>query len=44
LRITVSQGLVGLEPDDADLGALYARADAAMYQAKRQGRNRIVRL
>lgn len=43
-RITVSQGLVGLGPEDADLGALYARADAAMYQAKRQGKNRIVQL
>ncbi|GLK60532.1 hypothetical protein GCM10017624_26940 [Azotobacter vinelandii] len=28
-RITVSQGLVGLEAGDVDLGALYARAGAA---------------
>ncbi|GAB3377179.1 sensor domain-containing diguanylate cyclase [Azotobacter armeniacus] len=42
-RITVSQGLVGLGPDD-DLGALYARADAAMYQAKQQGKDRVVLL
>lgn len=44
LRITVSQGLAGLEPGDADLGSLYARADAAMYLAKRQGKNRVVLL
>lgn len=41
-RITVSQGLVSLRPDDTSLSALYARADEAMYQAKRQGKDRIV--
>ncbi|WP_159970660.1 sensor domain-containing diguanylate cyclase [Pseudomonas sp. 8Z] len=40
--ITVSQGLTVLRPGDASLEALYARADAAMYQAKRQGKNQIV--
>lgn len=40
--ITVSQGLTVLRPGDANLEALYARADAAMYQAKRQGKNQIV--
>jgi diguanylate cyclase (GGDEF)-like protein/PAS domain S-box-containing protein len=41
--VTVSQGLTGLGDEDADLDALFARADAAMYQAKRQGKNQIVR-
>jgi diguanylate cyclase (GGDEF)-like protein/PAS domain S-box-containing protein len=40
--ITVSQGLTNLRDDDTGLEALYARADAAMYQAKRQGKNQIV--
>jgi diguanylate cyclase (GGDEF)-like protein/PAS domain S-box-containing protein len=40
--ITVSQGLTYLRDDDLGLEALYARADAAMYQAKRQGKNQIV--
>lgn len=40
--ITVSQGLTALTSKDANLEALYARADEAMYQAKRQGKNQIV--
>ena len=40
--ITVSQGLTSLLATDATLDALYARADAAMYAAKRQGKNQIV--
>lgn len=40
--ITVSQGLTVMRADDVSLEALYARADAAMYQAKRQGKNQIV--
>ncbi|GFM50002.1 GGDEF domain-containing protein [Pseudomonas capsici] len=40
--ITASQGLTNLGPEDSSLEALYARADAAMYQAKRQGKNQIV--
>ncbi|WLG85120.1 sensor domain-containing diguanylate cyclase [Pseudomonas cucumis] len=40
--ITVSQGLSSLTPDDENLDSLFARADAAMYQAKRQGKNRII--
>ncbi|PTS86054.1 diguanylate cyclase [Pseudomonas sp. HMWF032] len=40
--ITLSQGLTSLRPDDAGLDALYARADAAMYRAKRQGKNQVV--
>lgn len=40
--ITVSQGLTSLTADDEKLDSLFARADAAMYEAKRQGKNRIV--
>ncbi len=40
--ITVSQGLTSLLPEDENLDSLFARADAAMYEAKRQGKNRIV--
>ncbi|HWV11359.1 MAG TPA: sensor domain-containing diguanylate cyclase [Pseudomonas sp.] len=40
--ITVSQGLAHLRGDDASLDTMFARADAAMYTAKRQGKNRIV--
>ncbi|MDF0734153.1 sensor domain-containing diguanylate cyclase [Pseudomonas entomophila] len=41
--VTVSQGLTGLLDEDEALDSLYARADAAMYRAKRQGKNQIVR-
>ncbi|MBK5010828.1 sensor domain-containing diguanylate cyclase [Pseudomonas sp. S60] len=40
--VTISQGLTGLTAEDDTLDSLYARADAAMYQAKRQGKNQIV--
>lgn len=40
--ITVSQGLSSLTPEDESVDSLFARADAAMYQAKRQGKNRII--
>jgi len=40
--ITASQGLTNLGKQDQSLEALFARADAAMYQAKRQGKNQIV--
>ncbi|UVE18024.1 sensor domain-containing diguanylate cyclase [Pseudomonas sp. LS44] len=41
-RVTVSQGLTSLTSSDQLLDNLYTRADAAMYQAKRQGKNQIV--
>ncbi|MNJ12251.1 putative diguanylate cyclase YdaM [compost metagenome] len=40
--VTVSQGLTGITDADESLDSLFARADAAMYQAKRQGKNQIV--
>ena len=40
--ITVSQGLTSLTAEDESLDSLFARADAAMYEAKRQGKNRII--
>ncbi|WP_338921346.1 sensor domain-containing diguanylate cyclase [Pseudomonas silesiensis] len=40
--ITISQGLTSLTAEDANIDALFARADAAMYEAKRQGKNRII--
>lgn len=40
--ITVSQGLTSLTAEDESVESLFARADAAMYEAKRQGKNRII--
>ncbi|MGE8066706.1 sensor domain-containing diguanylate cyclase [Pseudomonas sp. NPDC089569] len=40
--ITVSQGLTTLTDQDENVEHLFARADAAMYRAKRAGKNRIV--
>ena len=40
--ITVSQGLTSLSASDETVEDLFSRADAAMYQAKREGKNRIV--
>ena len=40
--ITVSVGLTVARPDEVDAAAVLGRADAALYQAKQQGRNRVV--
>ena len=42
LRFTSSFGLSLSQPDDADWNTLYGRADAALYEAKAAGRDRIV--
>lgn len=42
IRVTVSVGLAMLHPQDNDWEALLARADQALYEAKRNGRNQVV--
>jgi diguanylate cyclase (GGDEF)-like protein len=42
VRITVTIGIAQLLPDDHDLNAVIQRADAALYQGKEAGRNRVV--
>jgi diguanylate cyclase (GGDEF)-like protein len=42
IHATVSVGIAQLQPGE-DLDGLYARADAALYRAKQQGRNRVER-
>ncbi|MEK9952196.1 MAG: GGDEF domain-containing protein, partial [Curvibacter sp.] len=39
--ITVSVGVATNRPDEAEIDALLARADRALYKAKEAGRNRI---
>ncbi len=41
LLVTVSVGVSQILPGDAGVDAVLARADAALYQAKQQGRNRV---
>ena len=41
LSVTVSIGVATLETSDTAADAILARADAALYQAKRDGRNRV---
>lgn len=43
LAVTCSLGIAQREPGDQDAGQLLARADAALYQAKAEGRNRVCR-
>lgn len=40
--ITVSIGVAIAQPEDKDATALLSRADAALYRAKTEGRNRVV--
>ena len=39
--VTASLGATVLDPEDADLAAVLRRADDALYDAKRHGRNRV---
>lgn len=41
-KVTVSVGVSLASPDDEDVRPLIARADAALYEAKRGGRNAVV--
>lgn len=41
-RVTASLGLTYLRASDAELSAVFARADAAMYTAKRLGKNQVI--
>jgi diguanylate cyclase (GGDEF)-like protein len=42
LKVTCSLGTAERVLEDRDGGALLGRADGALYQAKMQGRNRVV--
>ena len=42
LHFTASFGLAEFQPAELSLESLMARADAALYEAKRQGRNRVL--
>jgi len=41
ITVTVSIGIATLEPSDRDMETLLDRADKALYQAKKEGRNRV---
>lgn len=41
IPVTVSIGVAALEPEDGSLDELLSRADDALYEAKRTGRNRV---
>jgi diguanylate cyclase (GGDEF)-like protein len=41
LNVSISVGLAEMTPQDGDLYHLLARADAALYEAKQLGRNRV---
>jgi two-component system cell cycle response regulator len=42
LHVTASVGIATLERSDDSAEAVLRRADAALYAAKREGRNRVV--
>ncbi len=42
VQFTVSVGITRLRPDDRDMATALKRADDALYEAKRNGRDRVV--
>ena len=40
-RLTISAGIAATQGEDCEAEALIERADEALYQAKREGRNRL---
>ena len=42
IKITLSIGLTALTPDDREFESLLRRADDALYEAKRTGRDRLI--
>ena len=42
ISITVSVGVAGMDATTPDPGALFKRADIALYEAKQAGRNRVI--
>ena len=42
IRITVSIGVAGLDQQGFDSQAMIKKADMALYQAKSEGRNRVI--
>ncbi len=42
LAVTISVGVASVDSGEQDLGQVLARADAALYEAKQSGRNRVV--
>jgi len=42
LTVTISAGVAEVGPEVADIHELFERADAAMYRAKRMGRNQVL--
>jgi len=42
VTVTCSLGVAQWAPEDRDAGALLSRVDEALYDAKHQGRNKVV--